>query len=164
MEKILNGFLYCIYLMDVKLHYLSNRINPVWLLLYVPFIKKKWERKNQDPIKEFNKVFTDKVGGHIIARALGIIGGVIFGILIGSVFLINRFFKFYDYVPMSYYIICGCIAIGIGYVYMLRNDRYLVYFEHYEKWPKKRKRKYIILSFFTVLATIAYFFLSMMCC
>ncbi len=130
----------------------------------LPCVKKKFERKGQNIYEEFNKVFTDKVTGDIIARALGIIAGVIFGILIGSVFLINRFFKFYDYVPMSYYIICGCIAIGIGYVSMLRNDKYLVYFEHYEKWPKKRKRKYIILSFFTVLATIAYFFLSMMCC
>lgn len=164
MEKILNAFLYCIYLMEVRLHYLSNKVNPAGLLFYIPFIKKKFERKNQDPWEEYNKVFTDKVGGDIIARAAGITAGVIFGIIIGSVFLVNRFFKFYDYVPISYYIICGAIGIGIGYLYMLKNDKYLNYFEQFEKWPKSQKRKYIILSFFTILASIAYFFLSMMCC
>ncbi len=164
MEKTLNSFLYCIYLMEVKLHYLSNHINPAWLLLYVPFIKKKWERKNQDPVKELNKLYTDKVSGFSIWIAEGILMGVIFLILISSVFLISRIFNFVENVSMFHFIICVSLSMFICYLYVFKNDKYLDYFEQFEKWPKKRKRKYIILSFFTVLATIAYFFLSMMCC
>lgn len=164
MEKLLNAFLYCIYLMEVRLHYLSNKINPAWLLLYVPFIKNKWERKNQDPIKEYNKVFTDKVGGDIIARTGGILGGVIFGILIGSVLLISRIFNFYENVSKLHFIICGGLSMVICYLYVFKNDKYLDYFEKFEKWSKSQKRKYIIISFLVVLASIGYFLMSFMCC
>src|SRR5690625_4646193 len=113
MEKTLNSFLYCIYLMEVKLHYLSNHINPAWLLLYVPFIKKKWERKNQDPVKELNKLYTDKVSGFSIWIAEGILMGVIFLILISSVFLISRIFNFVENVSIFHFIICVSLSMFI---------------------------------------------------
>lgn len=164
MEKLLNAFLYCIYLMEVRLHYFFNRINPAGLLLHIPFIKKKFERKNQDPWEEYNKVFTDKVGGHIIARTGGILGGVIFGILIGSVFLISRTFNFYENISMFHFIICAGLSMFICYLNVFKNDKYLDYFEKFGKWPKSQKRKYIIISFLVILASIAYFFVSLMCC
>ena len=164
MEKALNSFLYCIYLMDVKLHYLFNYINPGMLILYVPFIKKKWERKNQDPIKEWNKFYIDKVHGFSIWRAQGIVGGVIFLILISSVFLISRIFNFYENISKLHFMICAGLSMVISYLYVLKNDKYLDYFEQYEKWPNSQKRKYIIISFLVVLASVACFFMSFMCC
>lgn len=151
MEKALNSFLYCIYLMDVKLHYLFNYINPGMLILYVPFIKKKWERKNQDPIKEWNKFYIDKVHGFSIWRAQGIVGGVIFLILISSVFLISRIFNFYENISKLHFMICAGLSMVISYLYVLKNDKYLDYFEQYEKWPNSQKRKWIIRSKLTPL-------------
>ena len=164
MEKIINAFLYCIYLMDVKLHYLSNWINPARLLLYVPFIKKRWEKKSQDPVKEYNKFYTDKVSGFSIWTAQGIVGMVIFLILIGNVFLISRVFNFYENISALYFLICGSISMVVGYLYMLKRDKYLDYFKEFEKWTRTQKRKYIIISFLVVLASIAYFFMTLMCC
>ena len=166
MEKALNSFLYCIYLMDVKLHYLSNYINPAWLLLYVPFIKKKWERKNQDPVKELNKLFTDKVHGFSIWTAQGIVGIVISSILISSIIVTSRVFdfNFYGNISRVYFFGCAGIAIVVCYSYSWKNDKYLDYFEQFKKWSKSQKRKYIIISFLVVLASIGYFLMSFMCC
>lgn len=164
MEKILNAFLYCAYLMEVKLHYLSNKVNPAWLLLYIPCIKKKFERKNQDPIKEVNKIITNKETGFSIDIAFGIAGGVIFIILISSIILVNRILNFHENVSVFYFIICWGISMVIIYLYMTKNDIYLSYFEKYEKWSKREKKKYVILSFLVIIAAIAYFFMSLMCC
>jgi uncharacterized protein YacL len=150
--------------MDVKLHYFSNKINPAGLLFYIPFIKKKFERKNQDPWEEFNKVFTNKRNGFSIWTSHVIMIGVIFGILISSFIIISRVFNLYDYVPKFLFIICAGISMFIGNFYILKKDKYLDYFEKYEMWTKREKRKYVIISFFVIIATIAYFFMSLMCC
>lgn len=164
MEKILNAFLYCVYLMEVRLHYLSNKINPAWLLLYIPSIKKRFKRKGQDPWEEVNKIFTDKETGFSIWTAQVVVGAVIMGVLIGSFFLVDRIFNFYEYVPEIYFFIFAGVSMYICHLFILKNDKYLEYFEHYEKWSKSQKRKYIIISFLVIIATIAYLFLSMMCC
>lgn len=164
MENIINAFLYCIYLMDLKLHYLFNKLNPGGLLFYIPIIKKRFESKNQDPWEDYNKVFANKKNGFSIWSAQVIAIGVIFGILISSYIVISRVFNLYDYLPKFHFIIGAGIAMLIGYSYILKNDKYLIYFEKYQKWTKKRKRKYVIISFFVIIATVTYFFMSLMCC
>jgi len=164
MKNLLNKFHYCIYLMDRRLHYLSNYINPSLLLFRLPCVKKKYERRNQNIFEEYNKVFTDKNNGFSIWVAEGILMGVIFGILIGSIFLISRIFNFYENISMFHFMICAGLSMFICYLYVFKNDKYLDYFDQFEKWPKSQKRKYIIISFLVILASIAYFFVSLMCC
>jgi len=48
MQYIFNAFVFCIYLMDVKLHYFSNKINPTLVLGRLPCVKRKYEKKGQN--------------------------------------------------------------------------------------------------------------------
>lgn len=164
MENVLNAFVYCNYLIQIRLHYLFNRINPACLLLYIPFIKKKFERKNQDPWEEFNKIFTDKKDGLSIWYAYTAAIGTIFVYIISSVLLINRIFDFDSRYDKFYFIVSGGISMMIGYLYMLKYDKYLDYFDEFEKWTRTQKRKYVVISFLVIIASIVYFFMSLMCC
>ncbi|MEX0995694.1 MAG: hypothetical protein WDZ45_01445 [Flavobacteriaceae bacterium] len=130
----------------------------------IPFIKKYHKKKGWNPYDERDKLWNDKITGFNIIAAGGIIGGVIFGILISSFSVISRVFNLYDYVPGFYFVIFGVIAMLIVYLYVLKNNRYLDYFEQFEKWPKSEKRKNVFLSFLLIIATIAYFFMGLMCC
>jgi len=163
-ENILNKLHYSIYLMDRKLHYLSNKVNPLLFIFKIPFFKKVAKKNNEDLFEIYNNTFTDKRSGFNIWVADGILMGVIFVILISSFTVISRVFNLYDYVPKFYYITCAGISMFIGYLYVFKKDKYLDYFEKYEKWTKKEKRKYVIISFLVIIATIAYFFMSLMCC
>lgn len=164
MKAILNIFVYCNYLIQVKLHYLFNRINPAGLLLYIPFIKKKFERKNQDPWEEFNKAFTDKNNGHSVLVAHIVSVGIIFILFISSVLYISGVFHCQDKVDEYYFIACGVVSMLIYYIYILKEDKYLICFKKYEKWTRIQKRIYIVISFLVILASIAYFCMSLMCC
>ncbi|MBA3987272.1 MAG: hypothetical protein H0X63_12030 [Flavobacteriales bacterium] len=165
MENILNKLYYCFYLMDRKLHYLSNRVNPLLYLFKIPFFKKAAKKNNEDLFEVYNSTFTDKFSGFNIITAGTILGGVIIGILISSCIVVFRkVFNLYYSIPKLHFIICAVIAMLIVYLYVLKKDKYLIYFKKYEKWTKRQKRKYIIISFFTIIITIAYFFMSLMCC
>lgn len=164
MKHIFNAFVFCIYLMDVKLHYLSNKINPAGLLFYIPLIKKKFERKNQNPWDIYNKVYTDKTHGLSIVVALGLAIGLIGIILVSSFGIISKVFHLYEYVPGFYFVLFFGIAMLISYFISFRKNKYLEYFEKFEKWTVKEKRRNIIFSFFAIIAVIAYFFVGLMCC
>jgi formate hydrogenlyase subunit 3/multisubunit Na+/H+ antiporter MnhD subunit len=164
MQHIFNAFVFCIYLLDVKLHHLSNKINPALLLGRLPCVKRKYEKKGQNYLDEFNKVFTDKISGLSIIVSLGIAGGLIFGILISSFIIVSKVFNFYEYVPVFYFVLFCGISILISYFISWRRNKYLDYFEKFEKWTVKEKRRNVILSFFAIIATIAYFFIGLMCC
>jgi formate hydrogenlyase subunit 3/multisubunit Na+/H+ antiporter MnhD subunit len=164
MQHIFNAFIFCIHLMDVKLHYFSNKINPTLLLGRLPCVKRRFEKKGQNYMDEYNKVFTDKTSGLSIIVSLGIAGGLIFGILISSFIIVSKVFNFYEYVPGFYFVLFCGISILISYFISWRRNKYLDYFEKFEKWTRSQKRKYVLISFFTIIATIAYFFISLMCC
>lgn len=164
MENLLNIFHYCIFLMDKKLHYLSNKVNPLLFIFKIPFFKKVAEKNNEDLFEVYNTTFTDKANGFNIWVAGGILISVIFGILISTFTFICRVLSLYEYVPKFYYILCLGISIFIGYFYIFKKDKYLYYFKQYEMWSKSQKRKYILISFLLIIATIAYFFMSLLCC
>lgn len=164
MEKKFNAFVYCVYLMDVKLHYLSNKINPAVLLGRLPCVKIKYEKKGQNFLEEVNKVFTDKTNGISIIFALGLAIGLIGIILVSSFGIISKVFHLYEYVPGFYFVLFFGIAMLICYFISFRKNKYLDYFEKFEKWTVKEKRRNIIFSFLAIIAVIVYFFVGLMCC
>ena len=164
MEKALNTFNYSIYLILKKFDYLFNKVNPVLLLYKIPFIKKYHEKNGWNPYRERAKIWNDKKNGFNIWIAEGILMGVIFGILIGTFMVINNLLNFYEYVPKFYYIVFAGLSLYTCYLFVFKKDKYLGYFKQYERWTKNQKRKYVLISFLAIIATIAYFFMGLMCC
>jgi hypothetical protein len=60
LEFYLNAFHFCFYRAHYKLHLLANKINPGWLLLKIPSIKKRHKKLGIDIHKEIDKAFGDK--------------------------------------------------------------------------------------------------------
>lgn len=164
MEKGLNIFIYCTYLIFKKIDYFFKKANPLFLLFRIPIIKKYHKSKGWDPYYEREKIWNDKRNGFNIWISAVILLGVIFGVFLSSFTIISRVFNLYDYVPKFYYLTYSGVSFIIGYLYVFKKDKYLDYFKQYEKWTKNQKRKYVLISFLVIIATIAYFFMSLMCC
>ena len=52
------------------------------------------------------------------------------------------------------------VPIGINYMVLWRNDKYLIHFKEFEKQNKTEKRKWRIISFITIIGIIALLILS----
>lgn len=164
MEKNLNILNYSIFLIFKKIDYFFTKVNPILLLFEIPFIKKYHKKKGWNPYFERDKLWNDKIYGFNIIISGGISVAVTSIIFISSFGIISRVFNLYEYVPGYYFVLFGGIAMLIDYIYVFRNDKYLEYFEKFEKWTVKEKRKNIIFSFLAIIAAIAYFFVGLMCC
>lgn len=164
MENIFNALIYCLYLILKKNDFFLKKVNPVFMLFKIPYVKTFHKKKRWNPYHEHEKLWNDKIKGFNVIVSLGISGSVIFGILISSFGIISRVFNLYEYVPGFYFVIFCGMSILISYLISWRRNKYLEYFEKFEKWTVKEKRRNIIFSFLAIIAAIAYFFVGLMCC
>lgn len=74
-ESYLNIVHYCLYKAEYRLHLLSNKVNPFWLLAKIPFIKKRHEKMGVDIHQEINKAWGDKSFGLSTVAAGGFLWG-----------------------------------------------------------------------------------------
>lgn len=156
MENYLNILHFCFYKAHYKSHLFANKINPFRLLSKMSFIKKRLEKKGITNIqKEIDKAFGDKNFGLSVTVAGGLLWGGI-GIFIFSLLIIFN-------VPISipYIISCGVLSGVISYFYVFRNEKYIVYFNRFEKWSKAEKAKYNWLTLASVLAAFLLFYLGL---
>ena len=162
MENSLNILHYCIYLVDCKLHFLSNKINPLLHLYKLPFFKRRFKKLGvENPIEAYNDVFADKYYGFNIMTSGGIIMAVI-AIFFVSLYSILRNELYNDYIlSINHYIFFSLISSLICYLLVFKKDKYLIYFEKYETWTRAEKRKYVLLSFGVIMGVIIFFFVSL---
>ena len=141
MENIINIFHYCIYLLDSKLHLLSNKINPFLLLYKIPYLKRKAEENGENLNEVYNETFINKDFGFNIMVAGGITVGVIFLFIVA--FFQTALFVFNIEIGLNsmVFIIFGLISFLICYFLIFRNDKYLTYIKKYESWTKSKRRK-----------------------
>lgn len=161
MGNILNTFYYSIYLMDRKLHFLSNKVNPTLLLFKIPCIKKKYEKKNQNIYDEFNKVFTDKVSGFSIWVAEIVLVVTLLFFKIATFTIIVKTLDLLKTIDIWYYLVFGIMSFYICNLYVFKGGKYLTYFSKYEDWTRREKKKYILLSLMFILGVIVLNFFSL---
>lgn len=159
MERLLNIIHYCFYLIDIKLHFLSNYINPFRLLYKIPFIKKRDERLGISRDEVLNNTFTNKEFGISIFVSGGVLIALIFLLLFSISNIIIKLLEIDYTFNKSVFIALGIFSFLVCYIFVFRKDKYLVYFEEFEKCSKKEIRKNVLLSILFVLIMIALFFI-----
>jgi len=154
-ESYLNIVHYYLYKAEYRLHLLSNKVNPFWLLAKISFIKKRHEKMGVDIHQEINKAWGDKRFGLSTVAA----GGFLWGGLALFFFSVLMMLK----VSISTPLIIGC-GVGSGlicYAFVFRRDKYIKYFDRYEKWSKQEKQKYGWLTVGSILFVLLSFYLCL---
>lgn len=161
-ESYLNIVHYCLYKAEYRLHLLFNKINPAWLLIWllmkIPFIKRRYEKMGvtrQSISRDNNKTWGDKRFGLSTVAA----GGFLWGGLALFFFSVLMMFKISISTPLI--IGCGVSSGLICYVFVFKQDKYIKYFDRYEKWSKQEKCKYGWLTVVSILFVLLSFFLCL---
>lgn len=158
MENYLNILHYCFYKAHYKSHLFANKINPFRILAETPFIKKRLEKKGITNIQnEINKTFGDKNFG----LSTTIAGGILWGALTIFFFSLLIIFNVFIYATMPYIIACVVLSGAICYFFVFRNDKYVEYFDKYEKWTNAEKRKYSWLTLASIVAIFLLFYFGL---
>src|SRR5690606_15695605 len=162
MENIINIFHYCIYLIDRKLHFLSNKINPFLLMYKIPYFQKKAKENGENLYEIYNDTFTNKNYGFNIMVAAGITIGVIFILMVAflktAIFILN----FETKLNSGVLIFLGLISYLICYFLIFTNDKYLRYFKNYSNWTKSKRRRNIWLCILFKILSISFLFFSLL--
>jgi len=157
-ENYLNILHFCFYKADSKLHLLFNKVNLLRLLLKIPYIKKRLEKKGiTDFQKEYDKAFLDKNSGLSMVFA----GGILWGIVAVFFFTLLILFNLIVYAGTPIIISCSILSGVVCYFFVFRNDMYIQYFDKYEKWSKAEKRKFSWLTFASIVAVFLLFYLGL---
>lgn len=154
-ESYLNIVHFCLYKAFYKFHLITERINPANLIHKLPFQRKRYEELGIDIHQEINKAWGDKQFGLSTVAA----GGFLWGGLALFFFSVLMMLK----VSISTPLIIGC-GVGSGlicYVFVFRQDKYIKYFDRYEKWSKQEKRKYGWLTVGSILFVLFSFYLCL---
>lgn len=150
MENYLNIIHFCLYKVHYKSHIFAKKLNPFNIIHKLPFQKRRYEKLGIDIHKEIDKAFGDKNFGLSITIAGGILWGEIAVFFSALILCLN--------ISLSvYYIVACCVLSGlVCYFFVFRDDKYIEYFDKYEKWSKAEKRKYYC---FTLTSVVIVFFL-----
>lgn len=156
MERFWNIIHYCTYKGDYKLHLLFNNINPVVLLLRIPFIKKFYSNKGVDVESNLNTAFKRPDFGLSSMRVGGLMYGLIFFFQLG---IIEFFLGITMIKPRGVFFIVTppfVISIIINNILLFKNDKYLKYFQEFDKMGTSFKRRWSWISFGTIIGIIMF--------
>lgn len=157
-ELYLNIIHYCYYKAIYKLYVLSNKINPFVLIHKLPFQKRRYEKLGIDIRKEINKAYSDKKFGISVTFSGGYLIGLLFLFIFGVFSLIRKLFTT-ENLEGIHFIFFGVSSVILCYFFVLKENKYIKYFNKFEKWNKEEKRKY---SWFTFAITVAFFYLCIL--
>lgn len=139
------------------MHLLANKINPFRLIQKLPFHQKRYEKLGIDINKEINRSFGDKKFG----LSAMVAGGMLWGLLGVFFFSLLILFNLIVYATMAHIIVCSVLSGIVCYFFVFKNDKYVEYFDKYEKWSKVEKWKYRWLTFASIVAILLLFYLGL---
>lgn len=157
-ENYLNIIHFCFYKAHYKLHLFANKVNPFRALAETSFIKKRLEEKGVMNLqKEIDKAFGDKTFG----LSTTVAGGILFGFLGIFFFSLLILFNLIGYAAIPHIIGCCVISGAICYFFVFRDDKYLKYFDEYEKLPKVKRWKYYWLTLMSIFILSVLFYIGL---
>lgn len=161
MENSLNILHYCIYKVHYNLHLLFNKINPFMLIHKLPFQKRRYEKLGIDIKDEMNRAFSDRKYGLSTMVSGGAIVGILFILIMAVALLIIKVANSDIRLTTIHFIAFGLLSTAACYFLVLKNDKYLAYFEIYDRWSRSEKIKYGGISFIFTVAVVLLFILSL---
>jgi len=161
MAKILNILHYSIYLTHYKLHLLANRFNPFRLLHKLPFQKKKYEELGIDIDHEVNSAFNNRDYGLSVLVSGGFLISILFFLIVIFFQLITKLLSI-EVVLNTYALIAfAVLSFLICYIYVFHKNRYISYFDKFDRWTKQQKNMCVIISIFFIALIICLFFFNL---
>lgn len=160
MERFWNIIHYCAYNGDYKLHLLFNNINPIVLLLRIPFIKKFYSKKGVDVESNLNTAFKRPDVGLSSMRVGGLMYVLIFFFQLG---IIEFFLGITRARPQGIFLIAippFIISIILNYILLFKKNKYLKYFNEFDKMDKSFKRKWSWISFGVIIGILLFLILG----
>ncbi|WP_131777620.1 hypothetical protein [Chryseobacterium sp. JAH] len=171
MERIWNYVYYAIFNFLKQLYKLLSYIDPFRLIYKIPAIKKFYAKGGIDDMNKFTDdiIFNNKMSGlHSIWAGIQM-GGLL-------VFLEYGLFNILQAIlgksliqlvwqpgnPYKWIFIIGFLIIPwiINEQLLFKNEKYLKYFEEFDKETKKVKRKWAWISFGIIIGILTFFVLS----
>ena len=159
-EIALNIIHYCLYKVDSKRHLLSNMLNPFVLIGRIPLVRKKFEEQGTTHLEVTNKIWSDKRYGFSIMISGGSLVIVLFSIIMAVFDILNSFFQYPIKSSELPFFLCALLAYVFCHFTVFKKDKYLKYFQQFDKWTKQQKWKYGLFSFFFVVGAIVLFIYS----
>ncbi|WET50903.1 hypothetical protein PYS58_07155 [Chryseobacterium indologenes] len=171
MERVWNYVHYTIFNFYRIVYKLFSYIDPFRLIYKIPAIKKFYSKRGIEDMNQFtdNIIFNDKVSGlHSIWAGIHM-GGLIILIEYGvfNIFqaILGKSLIQFIWEPGSPYkwiFIIGMLVLPciINEKLLFNNNKYLKYFDEFDKEPKKVRRKWAWISFGIIIGIITFFVLS----
>jgi len=165
MERIINILFYVTYKARVKLHYFFNKVFFIKSFYNLPFILKYFKKIGVDnPLQKFNNEMTDRKEAGIHSPTVTFISSIsfiFFSINLCILKIINLEYLFKNKYLALFSMVFPSMLVNL--IFIVHNDKYLSYFEKFDKWTKKEKRKYVIITILYYILVIILFFSSIFC-
>jgi hypothetical protein len=160
MELFFNIIHYCMYKADCKRHFLSNKLNPFVLIGRIPAVRKKLEEQGTSLLGVTNNIWGDKRYGFSIMISGGGLVIALFLIILAVFDILNSTFLYPIKSSEFPFLLCALLAYTICHYKVFKEDKYLRYFQQFEKWSKEDKWKYSLLTFAFVAGSIIFWLYS----
>lgn len=100
--------------------------------------------------------FSSMMAGNFIFGLAAMIGGGVFFIVMGLV----KFLSGKDINITVFVFVCIIPFVSLTYFYLFYKDKYLTYFKEFDIKPKKWRKKWKWISFFTIITIILFLIFS----
>lgn len=168
-ELFWNIVYYGIYTFDVYLRTLMDYLNPFNLIHKMKSVKKFYSNRGVEDVPKLrNRILGNRKTGISSIRSSGLIGGFLVliecGVLnvfegISKISLMGEIWKSQTNF-ITYLIVIVGPALLINHFLLFKKDKYLNYFDEFDKMDESKKRTYYLLGFISVVLIISFFFLS----
>ena len=165
MERIINILFYVTYKARVRLHYFLIKALFIKSFYNLPFVLKHFKRMGVDnPLQKLNNEMTDRKGAGVFTPTiifLSSIAFIFFSINLCILKIVNLEYLFKNKDLALFSMIFPSMIVYFRFID--HNDKYLSYFEKFDKWTKKEKRKYAIITILYYILVKTLFFSSIIC-
>ena len=152
MENSLNILHFCIYKFHYNLHLGFNKVNPFMLIHKLPFQKRRYEKLGIDIIGNINQAFGDRRFGLSIMVSGGTILGILFILILAVANIVIKTMNLDLTLSIGHFLMFVLLSSATCYSFVFKREKYLYYFELYERWTKTEKMKYGWSSFMFIMA------------
>lgn len=139
---------------------MGTKINPVNLVHELPCQKRRYKRLAINPYQELNKLWGNKRSGFSVMVAGGTLLALLFFFFLTILHLFVSLFIENNLISLFNILSSTALSLTTAYFFILKKDKYLSYFNEFERWTKIEKEKYRWATVCLIVSVILFFVLS----
>ena len=156
LERLWNKAHYFLYRADYRLGLWIVRISGLALLLKLPPIKRFYQKRQRDPLKEFDDfMLGDEVGSSDMWAGMHV-HALIVVLCMGFVCLYIGAFRIRFTMSVWPFVVSGIVSIAVNYLFLFGRDKYLTYFKEFDKTRGADRRKLLLTGSEIVLGILLF--------